>query len=105
MIFLEVSLGHYLVFSALMFLVALFGLLVVKNLIRVLLLLEIIFSSICLNFIAFANYFDTEIKGMLVALFVVGISVIQLAIGVALCFSLYKYKHTVNIDNIKELGG
>ena len=101
----EVGLVHYLILSAIIFLLALFGIIIVKNLIKILILIEVLFVSVSLNFISFANYFDVELSGMTFALFILGISAAQLAIGVAFLFALYKNKKNIDVDSIEELKG
>ena len=103
--YFDVNLIHYLILSATLFLLALCGIFIVKNLIRILVLIEILFIATSLNFIAFANYFDIHLSGFIFALFILGISATQLAVGVALLFAIYKHKKEINIDSIEELKG
>ena len=92
-------------FSLFVFLLALWGCLVVKNLLRILILLEIMFCAVILNFISFANYFDQNLGGMVFGLFVMAVSAAQLALGVAILIALYKDKKSINTEDIEELKG
>ena len=103
--FSQIGLIHYLIFSFLIFVSALAGVLVVKNLLRILLLIEIMFCSVVLNFISFANYFDEELNGMTFGLFIAAVSAAQLALGVAILFKLYKNKKNIEVSDIEELNG
>ena len=103
--FFDISLVHYLVLACIVFITALCGIFIAKNLIRILILVEILFCAVCINFIAFANYFDSNLTGMIFALFIVGVSVSQLAVGITLVFSLYKKEKNIDTDTVREIGG
>ncbi len=101
----NIGLVHYLCFSLFIFLLALWGVLVVKNILRMLILLEIMFSAVILNFISFANYFDENLGGMVFALFVMAVSAAQLALGVAILITIYRNKNSIETKDIEELKG
>ena len=89
----NIGLVHYLCFSLFVFLLALWGCLVVRNLLRILILLEIMFCAVILNFISFANYYDQSLGGMVFGLFVMAVSAAQLALGRQLVVLYHKNLH------------
>lgn len=103
--FLNIGLIHYLLISFLIFALSLLGIIITKNTLKVFIFLELIMSSIALNFIAFANFIDNEVKGMIFALFIMAISAAQLAIGISFILAVYQYKRSIDIEKFTQLKG
>ena len=71
----SVGLSHYLVLSAILFLIALFGIIACRNLIKILLCLEILINSVCINFVAISYYIDgVKLEGTAFAIFIIMIA-------------------------------
>ncbi len=105
-IFLNVSLYHYLVLGLIIFCIGLFGVLCSKNLIRIFMSIELMFCACNINLIAFANYLDlASLLGESFAVFVISISAIEAAIGIAILICISKQGKEVITDDNKELGG
>ncbi len=102
---LNIGMTHYLVLGFLLFTIAIFGVVVCKNTLKILILIEIMLNAVCLNFVAFAHYIDSEVKGMIFAIFIIATSAAQLALGVAFVFAVNKYKKTVDVEAYNELRG
>lgn len=103
---LNVGLTHYLLLAAVLFCIGIMGIIVSKNIIRVLMSLELILNAVNINFVAFANYTDLgELNGHIFALFIMAIAAAEAAIGLAILISLYRNKPTVNTEEYKELKG
>ena len=102
---LNVGLVHYLVVGFLMFILALLGTAIVRNTLKILILIEIMLCAVSVNFVAFANYVDSSSKGMIFALFIIATSAAQLAVGISILFALYRYKKSVDTEEMKDLRG
>lgn len=98
-----IGLNEYLIVSAILFALGLFGMIARKNAIMVLMGLELILNSANINFIAFAKYGGMNIEGHIAALFVIIIAAAEAAVALAIVLNIYQnYKH-VNVDEIDAL--
>lgn len=105
-IFLNIGLAHYLVLALTLFFIGLFGVIVSKNIIKVLISIELMLNAVSINFVAFAAFNDgISVNGMVVALFITAISAAQVAVAIAILICIFRYKHSVNSEKIGELKG
>ncbi len=103
---MEITLYHYLILSLIVFSIGFTGLVISRNMIKVLICIEIIMSAINLNFIAFTSYKNYMfLSGTVFALFITAVSALQSAIGLVLIYLIYKNKDTVTSEEIEELKG
>lgn len=102
----NVGLTHYIALSAALFCIGMFGLIVSRNVIRVLMSIEIALVAVNINFVAFANYTDLgAIKGQVFAIFIMAIAAAEVALGLAILIALYRNKPSVDTEQYKELKG
>lgn len=102
---MEIGLTHFLVLSAILFSLGIFGLATRKNAIMVLMSLELIMNSANINFVAFSRYGGVQIEGQVFALFVMILAAAEVAIALAIVLNIYQnFKH-VNVDEINKLKG
>ncbi len=102
----NVELTHYIVLSAVLFCIGIVGLIVCRNVIRVLMSIEILLSAVNINFVAFANYTDLgDLKGQVFAIFIMAVAAAEAAIGLAILLALYRNKPSVDTEEFKELRG
>ena len=102
----NVGLTHYLLLGAVLFCIGLLGLIISRNVIRVLMSVEIMLCAVNINFAAFANYVDiNNIQGQVFAVFVIAVAAAEAALGLAILLSLYRNKPTVDTEEISELKG
>jgi NADH-quinone oxidoreductase subunit K len=96
---------HYILFNIVLFLTGVFGIFLTrKNIIIVLMCLEIILLSINLNFIVFSVYLD-DFFGQVFSLFVLTIAAAESAIGLAILVVYYRAKGTITTTFINHLKG
>ncbi len=101
-----VGLTHFLILAAALFCIGFVGLISSKNLIRVLMSIEIMLNAANINLVAFANYGGLEdLKGQVFALFVMAIAAAEVALGLAIIIALYRNKPSVNTEQHKLLKG
>lgn len=106
LLFSNVGVYHYLFLSIILFLIGLMGVIVSKNLIRLLLSIEILLNAVCLNFIVIANFCDRiKLEGNTFAIFIMFISIIQAVIISAIIINIYRHKKISAIDKLKDLKG
>ena len=102
----NVELTHYIALSAALFCIGILGLIVSRNIIRVLMSIEIILSAVNINFVAFANYTDlSDLKGQVFAIFIMAVAAAEAALGLAILLALYRNKPSVDTEEYKELKG
>ena len=102
----HVGLAHYLLFSALLFAIGLFGLMTKRGLIPLLMCVELMLNAVNINLVAFNQYMPVpDYSGQLMAIFSVAVAASEIAVGVALTFRIYRDRGTVNVDELKELKG
>jgi len=95
---------HYLVLSLLMFGIGLIGVMVRRNMITVLMSLELIFNAVNLNLIAFSFRLG-DLSGQILAIFVITVAAAEAAIGLGLIIALTRLKNTVILDEANEMKG
>ena len=96
-----VTLEHYLILSALLFCVGIFGLLTRRNAVGVLMSIELMFNSANINFIAFSKFITPEaLTGQVFAIFVITIAAAEAAVGLAIVVLMYRNFNAVNVDKI-----
>ena len=99
-----VSLTHYLGLSFLLFTIGIVGILVRRNLLTVLMSIELILNAVNLNLVAFSRQLG-DLNGQLFAIFVITVAAGEAAIGLAIIISLYRLKGSVNLDDAAEMKG
>lgn len=103
---MEITLFHYLLLALILFVLGFIGLVLSKNIIKVLIFIEIIMSAVNINFIAFTSFKNyIFLSGMVFALFITAISAVQSAIGIVLIYFIYRNKDNMSSEEIEELKG
>jgi NADH-quinone oxidoreductase subunit K len=101
---LSVTIEHYLVLSALLFVTGAYGVIIRKNLIVVLMSLELMLNSANLAFVAFSRALG-DMTGHVFMIMALTLAAAEVAIGLALVVTIYSHRETLNIDVIKMLKG
>ncbi len=96
-----VPLSWYLIFSAGLFCIGLFGVLARKNAIAILLGIEVMLNAVNVNLVAFWRYlYPKALNGQAFAIMVFAVAAAEVAVGLALIISIYRRKNTVVADDI-----
>lgn len=90
--------------SLAVFAIGVFGFLTRKNIIIVLMSIELMLNAVNINLIAISHYIQ-DLRGQILALFVIAVAAAEAAIGLAIVVSLFRNKATANVDEIKEMHG
>ncbi|MCU0449034.1 MAG: NADH-quinone oxidoreductase subunit NuoK [Bernardetiaceae bacterium] len=96
---------HYLVVAALLFCLGLAVALVKKNLIAVLMGLELMLNAANLNLVAFSYYDPALRQGQFFALFVIVVAAAEAALALAIALKLYAHFKAVGLDRVNEMKG
>ncbi|MDX1916782.1 MAG: NADH-quinone oxidoreductase subunit NuoK [Rickettsiaceae bacterium] len=101
----EIILEHYIILSIIIFAIGLFGVTTnYRNLIRMLVSIELILLAANINFIAFSAYMH-DLKGQIASIIVLSIAAAEAAIGLAIIVALYRNKGSIEIKDLNELKG
>jgi NAD(P)H-quinone oxidoreductase subunit 4L len=101
-----ITLAHYLTLSAILFAIGLYGVVSSRNIIRVLMCVELMLNAVNINFVAFNRFVNPDVlNGQVFAIFVLTLSAAEAALGLAIVIALYRKKATVDIDSYRELQG
>lgn len=99
-----ISLTHYVVLSAILFSIGLFGVLVKKNAVSVLICVELMLNAVNINLIAFSKYITpTDFIGQIFAIFVITVAAAEVGVGLAIIIAIYRNKLSVNLDEFDWL--
>jgi NADH-quinone oxidoreductase subunit K len=99
-----VPLTHYLALSFLLFVLGVVGVLVRRNLLTVLMSIELMLNAVNLNLVAFSRQLG-DLSGQIFTVFVIAVAAGEAAIGLAIIISLYRLKGSVNLDDAAEMKG
>ncbi|MFM6929912.1 MAG: NADH-quinone oxidoreductase subunit NuoK [Bdellovibrio sp.] len=100
----NIGLTHYLVLSAILFTMGMAGVLVRRNIIVLLMSVELMLNSVNLTFVAFSKYMG-HLDGHIMVFFVMTIAAAEAAVGLALAVSIFKRFNEVNIRFFEHLKG
>ncbi len=98
------GLGHYLLLSAVLFGIGVIGVLVRRNVIMVLMCLELIFNAANINLVAVARY-RPDLAGQIFTIFTITVAAAEVAIGLGLVIAMFRNAETVNVDDVHLLEG
>jgi len=90
---------HYLVLSSLVFTIGLIGFLMRRNVIIMMMSIELMLNSVNINLIAFSDQLQ-KVGGQVFAVFVITVAAAEAAVGLGIVISLFRNKETVNADEI-----
>lgn len=102
---MTVSLSHYLVLGALLFAISVVGIFLNrKNVIILLMAIELMLLAVNMNFIAFSHYLG-DISGQVFVFFILTVAAAESAIGLAILVVLFRNWRTINVDDLESLKG
>ncbi|MDA2928889.1 NADH-quinone oxidoreductase subunit NuoK [Acidobacteria bacterium AH-259-O06] len=95
---------HYLVLSTIVFSIGVVGVLTRRNVIIILMSIELMLNSVNLNLVAFSDRLQ-DLSGQVFAVFVITVAAAEAAVGLGIVISLFRNKETVNVDQIDLMKG
>ncbi len=99
-------LHFFVLLSAVLFAIGLYGLISRRNAIAVLMSIEIVMNAANLNFVAFWRYLHPQsLEGVVFVLVTITVAAAEVAVGMAVVLSIYRTLHTVNVDEVAQMRG
>jgi NADH-quinone oxidoreductase subunit K len=103
---MSVPLTYFLLLAAAIFCIGLYGALVRRNAVGVLMALELMLNAVNINLVAFSRSITpTLLTGQIFAIFVITIAAAEAAVGLAIIIALYRTRKTINADEIDLMRG
>ena len=100
-----IPLGHYLILGALLFAIGVVGIFLNrKNLIILLMAIELMLLAVNMNFIAFAHHLN-DLSGQVFVFFILTVAAAESAIGLAILVALFRNLNTINVEDLDSLKG
>lgn len=99
-----VPLSWYLILGAVLFIIGVAGVLLRRNVLIVLLSLELMLNSVNINLVAF-SHFHGDFRGQIIAIFVIAITAAEVAIALGVLVALVRNKATLEVDELTILKG
>jgi NADH-quinone oxidoreductase subunit K len=100
-----IGLGHYLTVGAILFVIGVFGIFLNrKNVIVILMAIELILLAVNVNLIAFSSYLG-DMVGQVFAMFVITVAAAEAAIGLAILVIYFRNRGTIAVDDINQMRG
>ncbi|MDX2106329.1 MAG: NADH-quinone oxidoreductase subunit NuoK [Candidatus Melainabacteria bacterium] len=94
----------YLTLGALLFAIGMYGMVVSRNAVRVLMSIELMLNAVNINLITFSRFVDpADVKGQLFAIFILTVAAAEAAVGLAIVLSLYRNMSTVDMQRFNLL--
>lgn len=102
---LEIGLAHYLILAGFLFTLGVFGLFLNrKNMIVILMSIELMLLAVNINFVAFSSYWN-DLSGQVFTMFILTVAAAEAAIGLAILVVFFRNKGTIAVEDISGLKG
>lgn len=99
-----IGLYHFLFISTALFFIGVYGFFTRRNLITLLMSVELILNSVNLNFIAFNKYvWPNKLDGVFFTLFIIAIAAAEAAVAIAIIINLYRNHQSIDVEDAGEL--
>ena len=100
----EIPLTHILFVSTALFFIGMFGLFTRRNMITMLMAVELILNSVNINFIAFNKYlYPGKLDGVFFTIFIITIAAAEAAVAIAIIINLYRNHHSIDAEDAGEM--
>ncbi|MGH7205399.1 MAG: NADH-quinone oxidoreductase subunit NuoK [Nitrospiraceae bacterium] len=97
-----IPLSYYLILSAIVFITGVVGVLIRRNIIIILLSIELMLNATNINFVAFSSHFQ-NVVGQVFVFFTLTVAAAEVAVGLAIIIALYRSKASINVDEFQLL--
>lgn len=99
-----IPLEFFIILATVMFFTGVYGFLTRRNLITILMSLELILNSVNINFLAFNRYlFPGKLDGHFFSLFVIAVAASEAAVAIAIIINIYRRFNTINVETVDEM--
>jgi NADH:ubiquinone oxidoreductase subunit K len=99
-----IPLTHILFLSTALFFIGIYGLFTRRNMISLLMAVELILNSVNINFVAFNKYlYPAKLDGIFFTIFVITIAAAEAAVAIAIIINLYRSHHSIDVEEASEM--
>ena len=99
-----IEIQHIILISSLMFFIGVYGFMTRKNLITMLMAIELMLNAVNINFVAFNKYLHPEnIQGHFYSLFIIAIAAAEAAVAIAIIINLYRNLHSIDVEDVNNM--
>ncbi|MHB8881485.1 MAG: NADH-quinone oxidoreductase subunit NuoK [Thermodesulfovibrionales bacterium] len=99
-----VPLSWYLILSAAVFSIGIFGFLTRRNIIIMFMSIELMLNAVNISLVAFSHYLQ-DLRGHVLVFFIITVAAAEASIGLAIIIALFRNKNTVHVDEMNEMKG
>ncbi len=99
---MTITLNHYLILSAALFVIGFAGVVLRRNLLTVLMAIELMLNAANISFVAFANY-RANLEGQMSAFFIIVLAAAEAAVGLAIIILIFRRRASVQSEEIRSL--
>jgi len=98
---MEIGLQHYLILSAVLFSIGLYGVLAKRNAVIILMCIELMLNAVNITLVAFSRYVvPVMLTGQVFAIFVIVVAAAEVAVGLAIIFAIYRGLEDIDVSKI-----
>ncbi len=99
-----IEIQHIILISSLMFFIGVYGFMTRKNLITMLMAIELMLNAVNINFVAFNKYLHPEnMQGHFYSLFIIAIAAAEAAVAIAIIINLYRNLHSIDVEDVNNM--
>ena len=100
----EIPISHILFVSTALFFIGAYGLFTRRNMITMLMAVELILNSVNINFVVFNKYlWPDKLDGVFFTIFIIAIAAAEAAVAIAIIINLYRSHRSIDVENAEEL--
>ena len=100
----NISLNSFLVISTLMFFIGIYGFLTRRNLITMLMSIELILNSVNINFVVFNRFlYPNQLQGHFFSLIVIAVAASEAAVAIAIIINIYRNFKSIDVENLDQM--
>jgi NADH:ubiquinone oxidoreductase subunit K len=100
----QIPLQDFLIVSALLFSIGVYGVLARRNAILILMSVELMLNAVALNFVAFGVYTDSALfRGVIFAIFVITVAAAEVGLALGIIIRVFRNRETANVDEVSQL--
>ena len=100
----QIPLEHFLVLSAIIFSIGVYGVLTRRNAVLILMSVELMLNAASINMVAFAAYTSPQIlTGIIFAVFIITVAAAEVGLALAIILRIFRNRHTANVDEVSTL--
>lgn len=100
----QIPISHFLIFSTALFFIGIYGFLTRKNMITMLMSVELILNAVNINFVVFNRFiFPAKMEGLFFSLFIIAIAAAEASVALAIIINIYRNFRSINVDDASSM--